>query len=114
MQKCLRTGMLKEGVRLDRVRGGRQKYRRQTSNPIVTAISVVQPTQQSVHQQQQSGQQSFNNVFNNTKITASGNFHNLSHNNNVGGVESWNNNNEDSMCIKQAASIEAIRECGAL
>ena len=26
-QKCLRKGMLKEGVRLDRVRGGRQKYR---------------------------------------------------------------------------------------
>jgi len=34
-QKCLRQGMLKEGVRLDRVRGGRQKYRRfssETSN----------------------------------------------------------------------------------
>ncbi|XP_061384602.1 steroid hormone receptor ERR1 isoform X1 [Danaus plexippus] len=27
-RKCLRTGMLREGVRLDRVRGGRQKYRR--------------------------------------------------------------------------------------
>lgn len=27
-RKCLRCGMLKEGVRLDRVRGGRQKYRR--------------------------------------------------------------------------------------
>jgi len=27
-QKCVRVGMLKEGVRLDRVRGGRQKYRR--------------------------------------------------------------------------------------
>lgn len=26
--KCLKMGMLKEGVRLDRVRGGRQKYRR--------------------------------------------------------------------------------------
>lgn len=32
-QKCLRMGMLKEGVRLDRVRGGRQKYRR---NPEVS------------------------------------------------------------------------------
>lgn len=31
-QKCLRMGMLKEGVRLDRVRGGRQKYRRTTEN----------------------------------------------------------------------------------
>ena len=30
-QKCLRMGMLKEGVRLDRVRGGRQKYRRMLS-----------------------------------------------------------------------------------
>lgn len=27
-QKCMVMGMLKEGVRLDRVRGGRQKYRR--------------------------------------------------------------------------------------
>ncbi|XP_009885284.1 PREDICTED: steroid hormone receptor ERR2 isoform X3 [Charadrius vociferus] len=26
--KCLKVGMLKEGVRLDRVRGGRQKYKR--------------------------------------------------------------------------------------
>ncbi|XP_055381346.1 steroid hormone receptor ERR2 isoform X2 [Condylostylus longicornis] len=33
-QKCLMMGMLKEGVRLDRVRGGRQKYRRNpVSNP---------------------------------------------------------------------------------
>lgn len=31
--KCLRVGMLKEGVRLDRVRGGRQKYRRTTESP---------------------------------------------------------------------------------
>lgn len=30
-QKCLDMGMLKEGVRLDRVRGGRQKYRRLAS-----------------------------------------------------------------------------------
>ncbi|XP_067007782.1 steroid hormone receptor ERR1 isoform X2 [Anabrus simplex] len=32
-QKCLRMGMLKEGVRLDRVRGGRQKYRRNPEMP---------------------------------------------------------------------------------
>lgn len=32
-QKCLRMGMLKEGVRLDRVRGGRQKYRRISDHP---------------------------------------------------------------------------------
>ncbi|XP_058117282.1 steroid hormone receptor ERR2 [Anopheles ziemanni] len=30
-RKCLLMGMLKEGVRLDRVRGGRQKYRRNPS-----------------------------------------------------------------------------------
>ena len=36
-QKCTRMGMLKEGVRLDRVRGGRQKYRRLT--PYSTAPS---------------------------------------------------------------------------
>ncbi|XP_056622092.1 estrogen-related receptor gamma isoform X1 [Triplophysa dalaica] len=27
-QKCLRAGMMREGVRMDRVRGGRQKYKR--------------------------------------------------------------------------------------
>ncbi|XP_063539195.1 steroid hormone receptor ERR1 isoform X1 [Cydia strobilella] len=32
-RKCLRTGMLREGVRLDRVRGGRQKYRRAAEPP---------------------------------------------------------------------------------
>ncbi|KAK2707509.1 hypothetical protein QYM36_015273 [Artemia franciscana] len=30
--KCIRVGMLKEGVRLDRVRGGRQKYRKIVQN----------------------------------------------------------------------------------
>lgn len=110
MQKCLRTGMLKEGVRLDRVRGGRQKYRRQTSTPIAVA-AVVQPAQQSVHQQQQSGQQPFNNVFNNAKMPGTSNYH-LSHNNSVVGTEGWNNNNEDGICMKQAASIDAMRECG--
>ncbi|XP_064623365.1 estrogen-related receptor gamma-like isoform X2 [Lineus longissimus] len=35
-QKCLRVGMLKEGVRLDRVRGGRQKYHHR--------IDVTHPT----------------------------------------------------------------------
>lgn len=37
-QKCIRMGMLKEGVRLDRVRGGRQKYRRVT--PYTTPASA--------------------------------------------------------------------------
>ncbi|KAM3958107.1 estrogen-related receptor isoform 1-T1 [Aphomia sociella] len=32
-RKCLRMGMLREGVRLDRVRGGRQKYRRAPDTP---------------------------------------------------------------------------------
>lgn len=32
-RKCLRMGMLREGVRLDRVRGGRQKYRRAPDQP---------------------------------------------------------------------------------
>uniref|UniRef100_A0ABD2XF01 Estrogen receptor n=1 Tax=Trichogramma kaykai TaxID=54128 RepID=A0ABD2XF01_9HYME len=39
-QKCLRQGMLKEGVRLDRVRGGRQKYRRST-DPYVPGKSIT-------------------------------------------------------------------------
>lgn len=39
-QKCLRMGMLKEGVRLDRVRGGRQKYKRAVDSlPLALAIS---------------------------------------------------------------------------
>jgi len=61
-QKCLRQGMLKEGVRLDRVRGGRQKYRRypmetphgsvQSSrkvtleeNKVLESLSVCEPDQ---------------------------------------------------------------------
>ncbi|RWS15167.1 Estrogen-related receptor gamma-like protein, partial [Dinothrombium tinctorium] len=41
-QKCLRMGMLKEGVRLDRVRGGRQKYRRNAESSYqVQTISPV-------------------------------------------------------------------------
>ncbi|XP_015585210.1 steroid hormone receptor ERR1 isoform X6 [Cephus cinctus] len=54
-QKCLRQGMLKEGVRLDRVRGGRQKYRRSTDpympgkvitledNKMVEALMACEP-----------------------------------------------------------------------
>ncbi|XP_071562241.1 estrogen-related receptor isoform X8 [Temnothorax nylanderi] len=54
-QKCLRQGMLKEGVRLDRVRGGRQKYRRSTDpytpvknatledNKMVEALTACEP-----------------------------------------------------------------------
>lgn len=44
-QKCIRMGMLKEGVRLDRVRGGRQKYRRVT--PYTTPASAANATAQS-------------------------------------------------------------------
>ncbi|XP_066540534.1 estrogen-related receptor gamma [Hoplias malabaricus] len=31
-QKCLRAGMMREGVRMDRVRGGRQKYKRRVES----------------------------------------------------------------------------------
>ena len=40
-QKCLRQGMLKEGVRLDRVRGGRQKYRRSAPDPYTPIKSTT-------------------------------------------------------------------------
>lgn len=40
-QKCLKMGMLKEGVRLDRVRGGRQKYRRNPDGPY--QVQLLQP-----------------------------------------------------------------------
>jgi len=43
-QKCLRMGMLKEGVRLDRVRGGRQKYRRTADSPYQVQIASNSPT----------------------------------------------------------------------
>ncbi|GJQ66572.1 Err [Trypoxylus dichotomus] len=43
-RKCLRAGMLKEGVRLDRVRGGRQKYRRNPESPYqVQVINAQRP-----------------------------------------------------------------------
>lgn len=58
--KCLKMGMLKEGVRLDRVRGGRQKYRRNAEphypcvpfaskkpslddNKLLTALATCEP-----------------------------------------------------------------------
>lgn len=44
-QKCLKMGMLKEGVRLDRVRGGRQKYRRCQESPYqVHPIACKKPS----------------------------------------------------------------------
>ncbi|CAG9863699.1 unnamed protein product [Phyllotreta striolata] len=44
-RKCLRSGMLKEGVRLDRVRGGRQKYRRNPDSPYqVQVVTAQRPT----------------------------------------------------------------------
>lgn len=45
-QKCLRMGMLKEGVRLDRVRGGRQKYRRTAEHPY--ALATLPPRKTSI------------------------------------------------------------------
>ncbi|XP_054257711.1 steroid hormone receptor ERR1 isoform X2 [Macrosteles quadrilineatus] len=43
-RKCLSVGMLKEGVRLDRVRGGRQKYRRSTDLPYTFQYQLAQPS----------------------------------------------------------------------
>nr|XP_009937559.1 PREDICTED: steroid hormone receptor ERR2 isoform X3 [Opisthocomus hoazin] len=37
--KCLKVGMLKEGVRLDRVRGGRQKYKRRLDSEKMTVMT---------------------------------------------------------------------------
>ncbi|XP_018575646.1 steroid hormone receptor ERR1 isoform X1 [Anoplophora glabripennis] len=42
-RKCLRSGMLKEGVRLDRVRGGRQKYRRNPESPYQVQVVTARP-----------------------------------------------------------------------
>lgn len=41
-EKCIRVGMLRERVRLDRVRGGRQKYRR-TTRPDMTGNHQMTP-----------------------------------------------------------------------
>lgn len=48
-QKCLTMGMLKEGVRLDRVRGGRQKYRRNSDAPYPIASPPKKPTLQGTY-----------------------------------------------------------------
>ncbi|XP_029111495.1 estrogen-related receptor gamma isoform X2 [Scleropages formosus] len=44
-QKCLRAGMMKEGVRMDRVRGGRQKYKRRVDSGLSLYIRVPYPPQ---------------------------------------------------------------------
>ncbi|XP_035388763.1 steroid hormone receptor ERR2 isoform X2 [Electrophorus electricus] len=41
--KCLKVGMLKEGVRLDRVRGGRQKYKRRIDTDNSTYLGLTLP-----------------------------------------------------------------------
>ncbi|XP_067835749.1 steroid hormone receptor ERR2-like, partial [Heptranchias perlo] len=41
--KCLKVGMLKEGVRLDRVRGGRQKYKRRIDAENSSYLSLQLP-----------------------------------------------------------------------
>ncbi|CAM9838623.1 unnamed protein product [Lampetra fluviatilis] len=50
--KCLRVGMLKEGVRLDRVRGGRQKYKRRIdaeSGALLQPPATLQPAKRPVN-----------------------------------------------------------------
>nr|XP_015206125.1 PREDICTED: steroid hormone receptor ERR2 isoform X3 [Lepisosteus oculatus] len=41
--KCLKVGMLKEGVRLDRVRGGRQKYKRRMDSESSAYLGLTLP-----------------------------------------------------------------------
>ncbi|XP_010877346.1 steroid hormone receptor ERR2 isoform X1 [Esox lucius] len=41
--KCLKVGMLKEGVRLDRVRGGRQKYKRRMDAENTAYLGLTLP-----------------------------------------------------------------------
>ena len=41
MTHRMTIGMLKEGVRLDRVRGGRQKYKRTIDGEVTSAVSVA-------------------------------------------------------------------------
>nr|XP_055042900.1 estrogen-related receptor gamma b [Misgurnus anguillicaudatus] len=50
--KCLSVGMLREGVRLDRVRGGRQKYKRPNSNSSIY-LSVNLPQNEQLPQSSQ-------------------------------------------------------------
>ncbi|XP_028676259.2 estrogen-related receptor gamma [Erpetoichthys calabaricus] len=44
-RKCLQVGMMKEGVRMDRVRGGRQKYRRRidAGSALILSTPCTQP-----------------------------------------------------------------------
>uniref|UniRef100_A0A3P9LJS0 Estrogen-related receptor delta n=1 Tax=Oryzias latipes TaxID=8090 RepID=A0A3P9LJS0_ORYLA len=40
-QKCLQAGMMREGVRLDRVRGGRQKYKRRVEAGLLLILATL-------------------------------------------------------------------------
>ncbi|XP_039986846.1 estrogen-related receptor gamma [Xiphias gladius] len=40
-QKCLQAGMMREGVRMDRVRGGRQKYKRRAETGLIPGFSLT-------------------------------------------------------------------------
>lgn len=48
-QKCLIMGMLKEGVRVDRVRGGRQKYKRSTESAVLSVAHSPQLKRPTTH-----------------------------------------------------------------
>uniref|UniRef100_A0A3Q0QS82 Estrogen-related receptor delta n=1 Tax=Amphilophus citrinellus TaxID=61819 RepID=A0A3Q0QS82_AMPCI len=44
-RKCLQAGMMREGVRLDRVRGGRQKYKRRVETGLSSCTKVLAHTE---------------------------------------------------------------------
>ncbi|XP_040902229.1 estrogen-related receptor gamma isoform X3 [Toxotes jaculatrix] len=61
-QKCLQAGMMREGVRMDRVRGGRQKYKRRVEtglsvytkspyrNKVISHLLLTEPAQLAANQ----------------------------------------------------------------
>ncbi|XP_013889137.1 estrogen-related receptor gamma [Austrofundulus limnaeus] len=80
-QKCLQAGMLREGVRLDRVRGGRQKYKRRleiggttcvknpygspgrTRNKVISHLLLTEPGPQAAYQDQSTSDSSLQTLL---------------------------------------------------
>lgn len=95
-QKCLNMGMLKEGVRLDRVRGGRQKYRRGTSP---SPGSGVSGRTSCLSDTSLSGNNNTNNSSSATVMGSSNNNHSM----NINGSQA-----NSSSILSSSASLNAV------
>uniref|UniRef100_A0A7N8XX38 Estrogen-related receptor delta n=1 Tax=Mastacembelus armatus TaxID=205130 RepID=A0A7N8XX38_9TELE len=73
-QKCVRAGMMKEGVRMDRVRGGRQKYRRRVEpglssctrssySPLIPHLLLTEPAPLAANQDESTNDSSLRTLL---------------------------------------------------